>query len=79
MELMEERDEGTGIALGCLLPINALALKVSGTKDRLTLAVLGLMDFARGFRSLPASLSIGSVAQGGFVGEQDGYVLFILL
>ena len=35
MALMEERDEGTGIALGRLFPINALTLEVKSTKDRL--------------------------------------------
>jgi hypothetical protein len=46
MELMEESDAGTGIALGRLFPINALTLKVKSTKDRLALATLRLMDFA---------------------------------
>lgn len=71
MELMEQSDAGTGIALGRLFPINALTLKVKRSKDRLTLTTLRLMDFALGLCPLPAALHIGLVAKVRVIDKQD--------
>lgn len=72
---MQESDERPGIPSGCLLPVNPLTLKVYSTKDRPTLAMLGLSHFLLDLDPLPASVHIGLVAKMRFIDEQHGDIL----
>ena len=72
---MQESNEGYSITFGRLFPIKSLAIKIKGTKNRLTLALLWLSHSLLLLDPLPPPLHIGLITKVRFVYEQDGQLM----